>query len=206
VQVILKETLDNLGPAGAIVNVKDGYARNFLFARDLAAPATSGMHRQLEHIKLLAEKKRLSEVKTAEDLRDRFQSTEITIEARAGEQNKLFGSVTPANIVEALASQGIEISRRKVSIERPIRELGEHVVTIKVDPEVSAELKVIVIPSADSVLREPEEERAPKSKDPQEQASAEGDAEEPVGDEDAPPEVEEPSASGNTEDEETEEI
>lgn len=149
-QVILKETLDNLGEAGSIVNVKDGYARNYLFPRNLAAAATTGMKRQLEHLKRLAEKKRLTELRTAEDLRDRLQSMEIVLQARAGERDKLYGSITTTQISDALAAEGVQIDRRKLVLEHPIRELGEHTIRIKVDPKVSAQLKVTVKPSADS--------------------------------------------------------
>jgi len=153
-QVILKETLDNLGTAGAIVNVKDGHARNYLFPRNLAAPATTGLKNQIAHLKMLGEKRRLRELKTAEDLRDRIQSTELVILARAGSHEKLFGSITTANIADALAAQGVEIARKKIVLEHSIRELGTHMVQIRIDPQVSAELKVVIQPSADSRLDE----------------------------------------------------
>jgi large subunit ribosomal protein L9 len=149
-QVILRQTMDNLGEAGSIVNVKDGYARNFLFPRELAAPATTGMKRQLEHLKRLAEKRRLRELRTAEDLRDRLEISKVEIQARVGEKDKLYGSVTTVQIAEALAAQGITIDRRKIVLDHPIRELGEHTVRIKVDPKVTASLKVIVGGSAES--------------------------------------------------------
>ncbi len=151
-QVILRQTMDNLGEAGSVVNVKDGYARNYLFPRDLAAPATSGMKRQLEHLKRLAEKRRLKELRTAEDLRDRLEITEVEIQARVGEKDKLYGSVTTHQIAEALAAQGIHIDRRKIILEHPIRELGEHTVRIKVDPKVTANLKVSVSGSTEPGL------------------------------------------------------
>jgi large subunit ribosomal protein L9 len=149
-QVILKETLTNLGAAGDIVKVKDGYARNYLIPRDLAAPATVGMKRQLEHIRRLTEKKRAAEIKTAEDLKARFDSLDIVIEARVGEKEKLYGSVTSSDIAEALAAEGIEIDRRKIHIEKPIRWVGKHTVHVKLDPKVSADLTLRVVPSADS--------------------------------------------------------
>jgi large subunit ribosomal protein L9 len=149
-QVILKETLDNLGEAGSIVNVKDGYARNFLFPRSLAAPATAGMRRQLDHIRRLAEKKRMVELKTAEDMKKRLEMAEVEVQARAGEKDKLYGSVTSANIADALQALGIKIDRRKIVMEHAIRELGPHTVKIKVDPKVTAQLKVTVLGSRDA--------------------------------------------------------
>lgn len=143
-EVILKETLDNLGAAGAIVRVKDGYARNYLIPRDLAAPATSGMARRIDHIKRLAEKKRLQEVKTAKDLKDRLETMVLTMQARVGEKDKLYGSVTSADLAKELADQGVTINRRKIVVDHPIRSVGTHSVTIKIDPEVSATIKVVV--------------------------------------------------------------
>lgn len=148
-QVMLRETMDNLGEAGAIVNVKDGYARNYLIPKDLAVPATKGMQRQLEHIRRLAEKKRLIELKTAEDLRDRLQITEVKVTAKAGENRRIYGSVTNTQIAQILAEQGIQIDRKKIVIDPPIRELGEHKVHVKVDPKVGADLKVVVLPDED---------------------------------------------------------
>lgn len=149
-QVILKETLDHVGEAGAIVNVKDGYARNYLFPRNLAAPASAGMKRQIEHIKRLAEKKRQVEIRNAQDLKTRLEGLEVTIEAKAGEKHRLYGSVTTGHIAEALAKQGIDVDRRKIVLDHPIREVGGHKIRVKVDPKVSAEMKVIVVASADS--------------------------------------------------------
>ena len=165
-QVILRQTMDNLGEAGSVVNVKDGYARNYLFPRDLAAPATSGMKRQLEHLKRLAEKRRLKELRTAEDLRDRLAITTVEMQARVGEKDKLYGSITTHQIADALAAQGITIDRRKIVLEHPIRELGEHSVRIKVDPKVTATLKVIVGGTGESGP-EPMFTSEPKAAEPQ---------------------------------------
>jgi large subunit ribosomal protein L9 len=150
-QVILKETMDNLGPAGSIVRVKDGYARNYLIPKDLAAPATAGMARRIEHIKRLAEKKRLHEVKTAQDLKDRLETIVLTLQARVGEKDKLYGSVTTADLAKELADQGVEVNRRKIVLDHPIRSVGTHSVTVKIDPEVSATIKVIVEGSEEEI-------------------------------------------------------
>jgi large subunit ribosomal protein L9 len=164
-QVILTETLENLGEAGSIVNVKDGYARNFLFPRNLAAPATAGRKKHLEHLRRLADKKRLTEIRTAEDLQRRVESLEIEIEARSGEKDKLYGSVTTAQISEALAAQGVTIDRRKIVLDHPIRELGPHTVKVRIDPKVSASLRVNVLssgePEHDALFAAPVEELAP---------------------------------------------
>ncbi|MCA9431138.1 MAG: 50S ribosomal protein L9 [Candidatus Omnitrophica bacterium] len=153
-QVVLKETVYNLGGAGSVVKVKDGYARNFLIPRGLAIPATSGAKRHIEHIQRLAEKKRATEIKDASDLKVKLEALSLTVEAKAGERGKLYGSVTSVDIANAIAEQGIEVDRRKIILDHPLRSLGEHTVRLKIDPEVSAEFKVVVEPSADSDVQE----------------------------------------------------
>lgn len=149
-QIVLKETVHNLGGAGSIVKVKDGYARNYLIPRGLAIPATSGAHRHIQHIQRLAEKKRATEIADARDLKTKLEALKLVVEAKAGEKGKLYGSVTSTDIAAAIAAQGIEVDRRKIVLDHPLRSLGEHTVKLKIDPEVSAEFKVTVEPSADS--------------------------------------------------------
>jgi large subunit ribosomal protein L9 len=165
--------MDNLGPAGSIVKVKNGYARNYLFARDLAAPVTAGMKKQMEHIRRLAEKKRVVEIKNAKDLRDRFSQLELTVQARAGENERLFGSVTNSDISRALKERGIEIDRRKIFIENPIRVLGNHSIRIRIDPEVSVDLTIKVEPTEESRQRSSVAEFATEADSPAAKAKEE---------------------------------
>ncbi|MFQ3573869.1 MAG: 50S ribosomal protein L9 [Thermodesulfovibrionales bacterium] len=143
-QVILKEDVRNLGKAGEIVNVKDGYGRNFLLPRGLAIDATAKNIRQLEHQKNVIIQRAKKLANDAKSLADRISQVSVTIYAKAGEEDRLFGSVTSNDISEALKQQGLDIDKKKIIIEEPIKRLGEHSVKIKLHPEISATLKVFV--------------------------------------------------------------
>lgn len=144
-QVILKEDVKDLGRIGDIVVVKDGYARNFLIPRGLAVEANPKNIKALEHQKKMiaeaAKKIRLS----AENLKSKISEKTIVIKAKAGEDNKLFGSVTAMDISEALKKEGIDIDKKKIVIDEPIKRLGDYVVTVKIHPDVVAQLNVQVI-------------------------------------------------------------
>lgn len=144
-QVILKEDVKNLGRIGDVVEVKDGYARNFLIPRGLAVEANPKNIKALEHekrkIQEAAKKLRFS----AEDLKSRIEGKTIVIKARAGEEDKLFGSVTAMDIADALKKEGIDIDKKKIIIEEPIKRLGDYSVTVKIHPEISAQLNIQVV-------------------------------------------------------------
>lgn len=144
-KVILKTDVKALGDAGQVVMVKDGYARNFLLPRGLAAEANPKNMRALEHEKrIILEHAR--KVKTdAASLAERISSANVTITAKAGEEEKLFGSVTSMDIVSALGEQGIEVDKKKVLLEEPIKRLGTYTIPVRVHPEVSAQLTVNVV-------------------------------------------------------------
>lgn len=143
-QVILKENLKNLGKIGDIVNVKDGYARNYLIPKGLAIDATAKNIRALEHAKRVVMEKAKKLVNTAQSLAEKISATEVTIKAKAGEEDKLFGSVTAIDVAEALKEKGLEVDRKKIVIEEPIKRLGIHTVYVKLHPEVTAQLTVKV--------------------------------------------------------------
>lgn len=143
-QVILKEDVKNLGKAGEVVTVKDGYGRNFLLPRGLAIDATLKNIRQLEHQKKMILQRAKKLANDAQSLADRLASVAVTIFAKAGEEDRLFGSVTSADISEALKQQGFEIDKKKIILEEPIKRLGEHTAKVKLHPEISVELKVVV--------------------------------------------------------------
>jgi len=144
-EILLKQNVEKLGSAGDIVKVKAGYARNFLIPRGLAMPATAGLRKQSEQLKGAAERRRLRELATAQDLADRISATTLTFAARAGESGRLYGSITSAQIADALAeSLGIEIDRRRIRLDQSLRELGEHEVSIHLVQEVNAIFKVNV--------------------------------------------------------------
>ncbi|RME84952.1 MAG: 50S ribosomal protein L9 [Caldilineae bacterium] len=149
-EVLLKKDVAGLGSAGDIAKVKDGYARNFLFPRGLAMPATPGLRKQAAQIKEAAERRRLRELKTARDLADRIAQVTLTFTAKAGESGRLYGSITSAMIADALSEQlGQEIDRRRIRLEHSLRELGEYDITIHLAPEVDGVLKVLVQPEGE---------------------------------------------------------
>src|SRR5262245_34202730 len=124
-EVILREHVDNLGRRGEIVKVADGYARNYLLPRKLALLATAGNKKQVERERVKFEAKEAEEQKIAEAQRDRLANLEIVIARKVGETEALYGSVTAADIAEALAAKGFELDRRKLQLGDPIKKIGE---------------------------------------------------------------------------------
>lgn len=143
-KVILKEDVDNLGEMGAVVEVKDGYGRNYLIPRDLAVVANPKNIRHFEHQKKMIDAKVKKVRKSAEDFAEQLSGITLNFEARAGEEDKLFGSVTTKDIAEAISQKGIEIDRRKIMLDEPIKRLGSYEVPVKVHQDVIANIKVEV--------------------------------------------------------------
>jgi large subunit ribosomal protein L9 len=143
-QIILREDITNLGRPGDVVKVRDGYARNFLLPRNLAIEANPKNIRAFEHQKRLALMRREAKKGEALKLKERLEALRINITARAGEEGKLFGSVTNIDVERALREQGFDIERRKVILPEPIKQLGDYTVAVKLDPEVDASLKISV--------------------------------------------------------------
>lgn len=144
-QVILRENIENLGRVGDVVKVKDGYARNYLLPRKLVTPADPNNIKALEHHKRSLEKKRKAQIAGSEELAKRLESHSCTLTRRVGENDKLFGSVTTADIADELAKAGFKIERRQILLKDAIKALGVHPVTIRLEPEVEATLKVWVV-------------------------------------------------------------
>jgi len=146
IEVILREDVKSLGKAGELVRVKPGYARNFLLPQGLAFEATEG------------NKKRIAAETRARGTRDQAERTEaerfaatlgavtVTLSGKAGEEGKLFGSITAQDIADALAAQGHLVDRRRIELEHPIKTLGHHTVEVRLHPEVHAEVRVSVVP------------------------------------------------------------
>ncbi len=143
-EVILLKDVPSLGKAGSIVNVADGYARNFLIPRELAIIATEGNKRRIEEIKKIEQKKREKILKDAESIKQALEGKIVTIFAEVGEQGKLFGSVTAGDIAEALKKEGIEVDKRTIELEEPIKATGEYSISIKLSGNVETTVKVIV--------------------------------------------------------------
>jgi len=143
--VILKKDVSKLGHAGDIVRVAPGYGRNYLIPRGLALPASEGNVVELEHQKRVADSIRRAQLADATALADKLANTAVTIKREAGEDDKLFGSVTNRDIAESLAAEGIEIDRRTIVLDEPIRAIGLYTVNVKLHRDVAGQVKVFVI-------------------------------------------------------------
>ena len=143
-EVILRDDVKDLGLAGALVKVKPGYARNFLLPRGLAYEATDGNKKRIENEQRSRATKRSAEKDAATALADRVGAIRLTIKAKAGEGEKLFGSITTGDLAEALGKAGVTIDKRKIEMAHPIKTLGAHTVTVRLHSEVQAEVKVTV--------------------------------------------------------------
>ncbi|MCI0530742.1 MAG: 50S ribosomal protein L9 [candidate division Zixibacteria bacterium] len=144
-KVILKDNLEKLGDTGAVVNVKDGYARNYLFPHNLAIPATPSNLASIEHI--LREKKSRENkmLKESTGLKERLEQISCTADVVVGEEDKVFGSVTSKDIADMLKDKGFQIDKRKILMDEPIKSLGVFNVPVRLHPEVTASLKLWVV-------------------------------------------------------------
>ena len=143
-EVILREDVADLGTVGDVVKVKPGFARNYLLPRGLAVVADKRNIRVLDHQKRLVADKRERDRKQAQGAADKFNGLRLVIKTRAGEEGKLFGSVTNLDVEKALAAQGFTVERRRIRLEEPIKSIGEHKVPIHLGAGVDAQLTVIV--------------------------------------------------------------
>ncbi len=143
--VILREHVDNLGRRGEVVKVAPGYARNYLLPRKLALAVTEANKRQIERERSAAEARDLEERTQAEALGQRVTQTDIEIARRVGENDTLYGSVTSADIAQALLAKGFEIEKRRIHLPEPIKALGEFTVQVKVHRDVTSQVKVKVV-------------------------------------------------------------
>lgn len=145
-KVILLEDVKKIGKKGDLVNVADGYARNYLFPRNLAKEATSGSIKQLKQEKKAMENKKKKEFELAKEVAEKISKSSVTVKAKSGDQGKLFGSITSKDIANELKKQhNIDVDRRKIELSEPIKTLGNYKVNIKLAPEVEAELTVKII-------------------------------------------------------------
>jgi large subunit ribosomal protein L9 len=146
VKIVLREDVDTLGRKGDLIEVADGYARNYLVPRGLAMKATKGVVTQAESMRRSREVKETRDRDAAQAIAAQLGSKALEVKARAGEGGKLFGSVTTADIADAIQAQtGIEVDRRKVDLAEPIRELGDADITVKLHTDVSVAVVVHVV-------------------------------------------------------------
>jgi len=145
VKVILLENIDNLGNAGEIVYIKDGYARNYLIPKKLAMQATPSNLRVLQSQKKIFEKKAKEKEAGAITIKEKIDGKSFKIAVKAGESDKIFGSITSQDIEEILKKEGINISHRDVKLDEPIKELGVYNIGVKLHSSVEAKFKLWVV-------------------------------------------------------------
>jgi large subunit ribosomal protein L9 len=149
--VLLLKDVDRLGQAGDVKKVAAGYARNYLFPQELAVVATPGAIKQAERQRQAESRREAKAMSEAQALAEALDGRTVSFQARAGETDRLYGSITNVNIAEALAEEiGQEVDRRKIELEEPLKELGTHAVTIRLAPEAEAKVTVVIEREEDS--------------------------------------------------------
>ncbi len=144
-EILLLKSVPGVGEAGQVKKVNDGYARNYLIPRKLAIPATPGALKQAEMIRAAAAQRQAKTLSEAQDLARQLSETRLVFRAKAGAGDRLFGSITSADIAQALArDKHINIDKRKIALEAPIKELGERTISIQLHPQVTAQMTVVV--------------------------------------------------------------
>ena len=147
-EVILREHVENLGRRGEVVKVADGYARNYLLPRKLALVATEGNRKHVERERVRFEVREADEKRIAEAIAERLANVELVIPRKVGETEALYGSVTSADIADALLAKGFEVDRRKLQLHEPIKRIGDFDVPVKLHREVTSTVKVKVVPES----------------------------------------------------------
>ena len=143
-QIILQEDVEKLGTRGQVVDVANGYARNFLLPRNLGIEATPGNLKRLEKMRATFAKKEATEKEAAQKLAELLSPVSLSITRKAGENDQLFGSVTTGDITDALALQGFQIEKRKIVLADPIKVIGEYQIPIKLHREITSTVKLTV--------------------------------------------------------------
>ncbi len=143
-KVILTEAVESVGQIGDLVNVAPGYARNFLFPQKLAMEATGKNVRELEHQKRLLAQKREKHRQEMLSYAEKLNAVTISMRRKVAEEDKLYGSVSTVDIGKALEEQGLEVDRRNIVLEQPIKQLGEYEVVVRVGAQVSATIRVVI--------------------------------------------------------------
>ena len=144
-KVILQETVEGLGHVGDLLDVSDGFARNYLLPRRKALEASSRNVKALEHVKRVSAEKARKEKQQIEAVAKKISAVSLTLTAQVGKDDKMFGSVTVKDIVEGLAEHGFEVDRRKIQLAQPIKELGMFTVPVKLHRDVTASVSVMVV-------------------------------------------------------------
>jgi large subunit ribosomal protein L9 len=147
-KLILTQEVAGLGDAGDVVEVKDGYGRNYLVPRGLGIRWTKGGEKHIASLHKAQDHRIIADRDTAQDLKTRLEGTYVTLPARAGDAGRLFGAITPADIVAAIAKAGgPEVDKRRIELPNPIKTVGSHTVTVRLHPDVSASVRLDVVPA-----------------------------------------------------------
>ena len=144
-EVLLKKEVKHLGKSGDVVKVKDGYWRNYLSPQGLAVPATDKNLKILQHEKIIEEKKNDKIKEAAMEIAEKLKKISCTIVRHAGEEDKLFGSVTAMDISESIENEGFKIDKKNILIDEPIKKLGIYHIPVKVHPEITVEVNIWVV-------------------------------------------------------------
>ena len=144
-KLILTTEVTGLGEPGDVVEVKDGYARNYLLPRNLATPWTKGYEKQIDSIRKARKAREIATVEEAKTLGTTLAAEPVVITAKAGAAGRLFGAVTTTDIANAVSARGVTVDKRKIEIKDPIKFTGDHTVSVRLHPEVVSKLKVTVI-------------------------------------------------------------
>ncbi|MCP4501426.1 MAG: 50S ribosomal protein L9 [Deltaproteobacteria bacterium] len=158
VQIILARDVPNLGRIGDLVSVRPGYARNYLVPQGLAFPASKKRVTQFEHQKRVIEHQRRTLRSASEARAQEISKVQLTLSAKVGEQNKLFGSVTNRDISAALAEEGIKVHHKDIKLDAPLKTLGLHTINLRLEADVTAQVKLVVAAIVEEVEEEEEEE------------------------------------------------
>ena len=143
--VILRQDVDKLGRAGDMVSVKDGFARNFLLPQGLAYLATEGNKRRLENERAQKTRKHAAEIAASKDIASRLEAVSLTFTMKAGEGDKLFGSVTAGDVAERLKAEGFGVDKKAIELDEPLKALGVYKIPVRLHPEVKPEVRVWVV-------------------------------------------------------------
>jgi large subunit ribosomal protein L9 len=145
-KIILTHEVSGLGAAGDVVDVKDGYARNYLVPRNFAIRWTKGGEKDVEQIRRARKIHEIATIEQANEIKSRLEGVKVRLAVRSGDAGRLFGSVTPADVASAIkASGGPEVDKRRIELGSPIKTLGSHQVSVRLHPEVAAKLGVEVV-------------------------------------------------------------
>ena len=144
-KVILREDIDDLGQAGQVIEVKSGYGRNFLFPRNLAIPATKANLKAIGEVSRQKDQRERKNRRDAEKVKESIEKLSISTEVMVGEEDRLFGSVTNADVAKLLEAEGVIVDKRAVLLEEPIKALGIYTIPVKIAKDVTADLKLWVV-------------------------------------------------------------